>query len=106
MKIKLITCCAVALLATAQAKSIDNAKLSINKQNIKVWTYQNSTNPVVLYKAETHFDVPIEKAAALILDVEQAPRWVPYMGAASKSYLAMTAKASFCCIWCWIFPFL
>ena len=80
MKIKLITCCAVALLATAQAKSIDNAKLSINKQNIKVWTYQNNTNPVVLYKAETHFDVPIEKATALILDVEQAPKWVPYMG--------------------------
>ena len=80
MKIKLMTCCTVALLATAQAKSIDNAKLSINKQNIKVWTYQNNANPVVLYKAETHFDVPIEKATALILDVEQAPKWVPYMG--------------------------
>ena len=80
MKIKLITCCAVAFFATAQAKSIDNAKLSINKQNIKVWTYQDTANPVVLYKAETHFDVPIEKATALILDVEQAPKWVPYMG--------------------------
>ena len=80
MKIKLITCCAVALFATAQAKSIDDAKLSINKQNIKVWTYQDSANPVFLYKAETHFDVPIEKATALILDVEQAPKWVPYMG--------------------------
>lgn len=72
--------CAVALFATAHAKPIDNAKLSINKQNIKVWTYQDSANPVFLYQAETHFDVPIEKATALILDVEQAPKWVPYMG--------------------------
>jgi ribosome-associated toxin RatA of RatAB toxin-antitoxin module len=80
MKIKLMMGCAVALFATAHAKPIDNAKLSINKQNIKVWTYQDSANPVFLYQAETHFDVPIEKATALILDVEQAPKWVPYMG--------------------------
>ncbi|MHA3892038.1 START domain-containing protein [Acinetobacter sp. GXMZU3951] len=80
MKIKVMMGCAVALFATAHAKPIDNAKLSINKQNIKVWTYQDSANPVFLYQAETHFDVPIEKATALILDVEQAPKWVPYMG--------------------------
>ncbi len=50
------------------------------KNNIKVWTYQNAQNPVFQYKAETSFDVPIEKAVSLILDVENAVNWVPYMG--------------------------
>lgn len=78
-KVILITC-AVAMLATAQAKPVDNAKLSINKNNIKVWTYQNSQNPVFLYKAETTYDTPFEKAVGLILDVDHAVKWVPYMG--------------------------
>ena len=30
----------------------------INKQNIKVWTYQMSRNPAASYKAETVFNVP------------------------------------------------
>ncbi|UIJ75794.1 START domain-containing protein [Acinetobacter sp. SH20PTE14] len=72
--------CAVAFTAAVQAKTMDNAKLTINKNNIKVWTYQNAQNPVFQYKAETSFDVPIEKAVSLILDVENAVNWVPYMG--------------------------
>ena len=72
--------CAVAMFATAQAKPLDNAKLSMNKNNIKVWTYQNSQNPVFLYKAETIYDTPLEKAVGLILDVDHAVQWVPYMG--------------------------
>jgi hypothetical protein len=78
-KVILITC-AVAMFATAQAKPLDNAKLSMNKNNIKVWTYQNSQNPVFLYKAETIYDTPLEKAVGLILDVDHAVKWVPYMG--------------------------
>ncbi|WP_313661406.1 START domain-containing protein, partial [Acinetobacter variabilis] len=54
--------------------------LSINKNNIKVWTYQDERNPVFLYKAETTYNVPIENAVSLILDVDHAVKWVPYMG--------------------------
>ncbi|MGE8571295.1 MAG: START domain-containing protein [Acinetobacter amyesii] len=80
MKKVIFMACAVAFTAAVQAKTIDNAKLTINKNNIKVWTYQNAQNPVFQYKAETSFDVPIEKAVSLILDVENAVNWVPYMG--------------------------
>ena len=72
--------CAVALGAIAQAKPAENTKLSIDKNNIKVWTYQNQQNPVFLYKAETTYHAPIENAVSLILDIEQAVQWVPYMG--------------------------
>ena len=80
MKKVILMTCAVAMFATAQAKPLDNAKLSLNKNNIKVWTYQNSQNPVFLYKAETIYDTPLEKAVGLILDVDHAVKWVPYMG--------------------------
>ena len=80
MKKVILMTCAVAMFATAQAKPLDNAKLSMNKNNIKVWTYQNSQNPVFLYKAETIYDTPLEKAVGLILDVDHAVQWVPYMG--------------------------
>ncbi|MFV5491256.1 START domain-containing protein [Acinetobacter sp. ASP199] len=80
MKKVIFMCCAVALAATAQSTPVDNARLSINKNNIKVWTFQDAKNPVFLYKAETTYDVPIEQAASLILDVDNAVKWVPYMG--------------------------
>jgi hypothetical protein len=80
MKKVILMTCAVAMFATAQAKPLDNAKLSMNKNNIKVWTYQNSQNPVFLYKAETIYDTPLEKAVGVILDVDHAVKWVPYMG--------------------------
>ena len=80
MKKVILMACAVAMLATVQAKPVDNAKLSINKNNIKVWTFQNSQNPVFIYKAETTYDSPLEKAVNLILDIDHAVQWVPYMG--------------------------
>ena len=80
MKKVIFMACAVAFTAAVQAKTMDNAKLTINKNNIKDWTYQNAQNPVFQYKAETSFEVPIEKAVTLILDVENAVNWVPYMG--------------------------
>lgn len=83
MKKVIYMACVVAVMTTAQAKPMDQAKLSIHKNNIKVWTYQNAQNPVFLYKAETTFDVPIEKAVSLILDVDHAVKWVPYMGSST-----------------------
>lgn len=67
-------------LLITQSTSAEQARLKINKQNIKVWTYQMSRNPAASYKAETVFNVPLERAVALIMDVERAQQWVPYMG--------------------------
>ena len=80
MKKVILMACAVAMLATVQAKPVDNAKLSMNKNNIKVWTFQNSQNPVFIYKAETTYDKKKKKAVNLILDIDHAVQWVPYMG--------------------------
>jgi ribosome-associated toxin RatA of RatAB toxin-antitoxin module len=54
----------------------------LHRNNIKVWTYQTKNNPVFQYKAETTFDVPLERAVAVVLDVERTPQWVPYVGKA------------------------
>lgn len=67
-------------LLITQSTSAEQTRLKINKQNIKVWTYQTSRNSAASYKAETVFNVPLEQAVALIMDVERAQQWVPYMG--------------------------
>ena len=67
-------------ICVVSAQNIEHAKLSIHKNNIKVWTFQQQSSPVFLYKAETTFNAPLEKAAALILDVDHAVKWVPYVG--------------------------
>ncbi|RLL35818.1 hypothetical protein D9K79_06655 [Acinetobacter cumulans] len=79
MKIALLMACVLACSATTQAAPTDNVKLSINKNNIKVWTIQDSQNPIMMYKAETTLNVPIEQAVALILDVDHAMEWVPFL---------------------------
>lgn len=61
------------------AFAANNAKLTIDRNNIKVWTYQSPNNPAFEYKAETTYDVSLERAVGLILNVEQAPRWAPYV---------------------------
>lgn len=74
---------ATLLSATSLVVSAAEApKLSLHRNNIKVWTYQTKNNPVFQYKAETMFDVPLERAVAVVLDVERTPQWVPYVGKA------------------------
>jgi hypothetical protein len=80
------------------------AKLSLDKNNIKVWTYQTANNPVIQYKAETTFDVSIEQAVGLILNVEYASKWVPYVSE-TKVLSRDDKKGSSYCIWCLIFHF-
>jgi len=75
--VMLLTCVVGALSLTTQAALPSNAKLSLDKNNIKVWTYKDSKNSVLSYRAETTFDAPIEKAVALVLDVNGASKWVP-----------------------------
>lgn len=78
--IVLATLLSISSLAVTAAT--DTAKLSLNRNNIKVWTYQTESNPIIQYKAETTFDVPLERAVAVVLDVERTPQWVPYVGKA------------------------
>lgn len=74
---------ATLLSATSLVVSAAEApKLSLHRNNIKVWTYQTENNPVFQYKAETTFDVPLERAVAVVLDVERTPQWVPYVAKA------------------------
>ncbi|ENV81878.1 hypothetical protein F941_02696 [Acinetobacter bouvetii DSM 14964 = CIP 107468] len=80
MKKVILMACAAALSVSAQAAPAGSPKLSLNKNNIKVWTYQDSQNPVMMYKAETTLNVPIEQAVALILNVDHAVDWVPFLG--------------------------
>lgn len=73
----IFACVVSAFSLTAQAAPSENAKLSLNKNNIKVWTYKNVNSAVLSYKAETTFDVQLEKAVALVLDVNNTSKWVP-----------------------------
>ena len=75
-------CLSVWISIAAQANIPANAKLSLNKNDIKVWTYRDASNSAMSYKAETHINVPIEQAVALVLDVEHSSRWAPYVAKA------------------------
>ena len=54
-------------------------QINYRPQYIKVWTFQSPNNPAFEYKAETTYDVSLERAVNLLLNVEQAPRWAPYV---------------------------
>ncbi len=96
---------ALLLTLTTSAQSAPaNEKLSLVRNNIKVWTYRSEANPVIQYKAETTYDVPLERAVSLVLDVARAPEWVPYMGM-PRFCRETTRRASLYCIWCSIFLF-
>lgn len=66
-----------ALCLTTAAIAADTAKLSIDKNNIKVWTVQDPKNPVVSYRAETTLNTSLERAVGIVLDVENAKAWIP-----------------------------
>lgn len=74
--VMLFACVVCAMSLTTQAALPSNAKLSLNKNNVKVWTFKDANSSVLSYKAETIFDAPIEKAVALVLDVDNTPKWV------------------------------
>lgn len=80
MKKKYIVLAALLSTASLVASAATAPKLSLHRNDIKVWTYQTENNPVIQYKAETTFDVPLERAVAVVLDVERTPQWVPYVG--------------------------
>ncbi len=79
MRKPMMSCLLGLCLLSTQSASANNGKLSIDRNNIKVWTFQSPDNPAFEYKAETTYDVPMERAVGLILNAEQAPHWAPYV---------------------------
>lgn len=75
-----VTGISLSLISTAHA--VETSKLTLNKNNIKVWTIQDSDNPILSYKAETVLDTTIERAVGIVLDVEQAKTWIPNVASA------------------------
>lgn len=54
-------------------------KLAIDKQGIKVWTFQTPNNPAFSYRASTEVDNNLSSVVALILDTAYLTKWVPYV---------------------------
>ena len=77
MKNIALICVVSASCLTTHALASETAKLSINKNNIKVWTVQSDQNPMLSYKAETTLDTSLERAVGIVLDVEHAKSWIP-----------------------------
>lgn len=67
------------ILVSPSLYAADQEKLSINKNGIKVWTYQVTNNPMMQYRAETIFNTTLENAAGLVLDTERGKKWIPYV---------------------------
>ena len=69
-------------LSTGHAVAdLSRAKLAINKNGIKVWTYQLPDNPAFNYRATTVINSNVASAAAVILDTDDLVHWVPYVSA-------------------------
>ena len=68
-----------ALCLTTSTIAAETAKLSIDKNNIKVWTVQDTKNPTMSYKAETILISSLAQAVGIVLDVEHAKTWMPHV---------------------------
>ena len=77
MKTIFTVCVVVSALGLTTQLAAETARLTVNKQNIKVWTIQNPQSPILSYRAETTLDTTLERAVAVVLDVDNAKSWVP-----------------------------
>ncbi|XID74995.1 START domain-containing protein [Alkanindiges sp. WGS2144] len=71
----------ISLAAVQAEEAVNPGKLAINKNGIKVWTYQTPNNPAFNYRATTVLNTSLTSAAAVILDTDSLIRWVPYVSA-------------------------
>lgn len=78
----LMACVVSASCLTAQLHAAETAKLTMNKNNIKVWTIQDPQKPVLSYRAETVLNTSIERAVGIVLDVANAKSWIPNVASA------------------------
>lgn len=79
----LITLCLLATASTITHAGDNNMqhaeKLAIDKQGIKVWTFQIPGNPAFNYRASTTVDGSLSDIISLILDTGYLTKWVPYV---------------------------
>ena len=64
------------------AESEPKAHLSIDRDGVKVWTYKQSGNPSVNYRATTILESSLSAAVAMVMDTDHSAEWAPYTGKA------------------------
>jgi hypothetical protein len=55
-------------------------KLSIDRDGIKVWTFKQSGNPIMNFRATTVLESTLSGAVALVMDTDHFAEWAPYTG--------------------------
>ncbi len=68
--------------ASAWADTQPQAHLSIDRDGVKVWTYKQSGNPSVNYRATTILESSLSSAVAMVMDTDHSAEWAPYTGKA------------------------
>lgn len=80
---KAIVLAGLAVMFNASVQAADSTmsrtKLAINKNGVKVWTYQTPDNPAFTYRATTVLNTSLTSATAVILDTKSLTQWVPYV---------------------------
>lgn len=75
-------CLGVTSMASAEnptvVQRIEATKPVINKNGVKVWTYQTTGNPAFNYRATTTMGGSVSSIVAAILDTDYLSTWVPY----------------------------
>lgn len=66
----------------AWADTQPQGNLTIDRDGIKVWTYKESDNPVMNFRATTVLDSTLSGAVALVMDTDHTVEWAPYTGKA------------------------
>ncbi len=64
------------------AETEPKAHLAIDRKGVKVWTYKQSGNPSVNYRATTILDSTLSGAVAMVMDTDHSAEWAPYTGKA------------------------
>lgn len=73
-----LTLSPMALTAVPADERNTPKKLVIDRQNIKVWTYQVADNPSFNYRATTTMQSNLVGAVAAIMDTQYLSEWVPH----------------------------
>ncbi len=61
------------------SKMVEPTKLAIDRNGIKVWTYQTVGNPAFNYRATTVLDSSVTSVVAALQDTTYLNKWVPYL---------------------------
>jgi hypothetical protein len=64
---------------TMPSKMVEPTKLAIDRNGVKVWTYQTVGNPAFNYRATTVLESNITGVVAAIMDTSYLNKWVPYL---------------------------